>query len=57
MRDGTVTPGATDTYTKSFGLCIIPVFTKASASNAKKIQTVIDIIFKEGLPAVTTVKR
>lgn len=57
LRNGTITPGATDTYTKSFGLCIIPVFTKASASNAKKIQKVIDIIFKEGLPAVTTVKR
>ena len=57
LRNGTITPGATETYTKSFGLCIIPVFTKASASNAKKIQTVIDIIFKEGLPAVSTVKR
>ena len=30
LRNGTITPGAVDTYTKSFGLVIVPVFSRVS---------------------------
>ena len=57
LRNGTITPGATDTYTKSFGLVIVPVFSKAQEGCAKSIQNVVDIVFTKGEAAVSTIRR
>lgn len=57
LRNGTIQPGAVDSYTKSFGLCIVPVFNKTQAKTAKQLQTVVNTIFVEGQPAVSTVRR
>ncbi len=57
MRNGTITPGNTGDYTKSFGLVIVPVFSKAQKSAAKSIQAVVDIIFTKGEAAVSTVRK
>ena len=57
LRSGTITPGALDQYTKSFGLVCVPVFDKVGISTAKKIQNVVDIVFEQGDAAVSVIKR
>jgi hypothetical protein len=57
IRNGTIAAGNLQEYTKSFGLVIVPVFSKATASAAKKIQNVVDIIFEQGDVAVSTIRR
>lgn len=57
IRNGSIVPGQLEQYTKSFGLVIVPVFSKATASAAKKIQNVVDIIFEKGDVAVSTIRR
>jgi len=57
MRNGTVRPGDVDSYTKSFGLVIVPMYSKSQQTAARKIQNVVDIIFRDGQAAVSTIKR
>ena len=57
IRSGTIAPGNLQEYTKSYGLVIVPVFSKATASAAKKVQNVVDIIFEQGDVAVSTIRR
>ena len=57
LRNGSIKPGDLSNYTKSFGLCIVPVFNKTQASAAKSIQRVVEIVFTEGQPAVSTIRR
>jgi hypothetical protein len=57
IRNGTIAPGNLQEYTKSYGLVIVPVFSKATASAAKKVQNVVDIIFEQGDVAVSTIRR
>jgi superfamily II DNA or RNA helicase len=57
IRNGTIAPGNLQEYTKSYGLVIIPVFSKATASAAKKVQSVVNIIFEQGDVAVSTIRR
>ena len=57
LRDGSITPGNLGSYTKSFGLCIIPTYSKATAAGAEKIQKVVDIIFNQGEAAVGVIRR
>jgi superfamily II DNA or RNA helicase len=57
LRDGTITPGNLSQYQKSFGLVIIPTFNSVGISTTKKIQSVVDTVFCNGLPAISTIKR
>ena len=57
LRNGTIKAGDLDSYTKGFGLCIVPVFNRTQASAAKSIQKVVEIVFTEGMPAVSTIRR
>jgi superfamily II DNA or RNA helicase len=57
IRSGAIQAGALDTYTKSYGLVICPTFDKNSASTAKKVQNVVDVIFKQGDVAVSTIRK
>jgi len=57
IRSGTLQAGALESYTKSYGLVVCPVFDKASTSTAKAVQNVVDIIFKQGEVAVSIVRR
>ena len=57
IRNGTIAAGNLQEYTKSYGLVIVPVFSKATASAAKKVQNVVDIIFEQGDVAVSTIRR
>jgi superfamily II DNA/RNA helicase len=57
IRNGTIAPGNLQEYTKSYGLVIVPVFSKATASAAKKVQSVVNVIFEQGDVAVSTIRR
>ena len=48
MREGTITPGAVNTYSKKFGLVVTPVFDKVGISTAKKIEVCLDTVFSKG---------
>ena len=57
IRSGALQAGALDSYTKSYGLVVCPTFDKASTSTAQKVQNVVDIIFKQGDVAISTIRR
>ena len=57
IRSGALVAGALDSYTKSYGLVICPTFDKASTNTARAVQNVVDIIFKQGEVAVSTIRR
>ena len=48
MREGTITPGAVNTYNKKFGLVVTPVFDKVGISTASKINNCLDTVFTHG---------
>ncbi len=57
LRSGDLTPGRLEDYHKSYGLVIIPTFDSVGVSTAKKIQNVVDTVFQQGEPAISTIKR
>jgi len=57
LRDGSIQPGQLNQYTKSFALCVIPVYTSAGISTARKVQAVVDTIFTRGEPCIETTNR
>ena len=48
MREGTITPGAVNTYNKKFGLVVTPIFDKVGISTATKINNCLDTVFTHG---------
>jgi hypothetical protein len=46
--EGAITPGAVNTYSKSFGLVVTPVFDKVGVSTATKISNCLDAVFSRG---------
>jgi superfamily II DNA or RNA helicase len=57
LRSGDLTPGRLEDYHKSYGLVIIPTFNSVGIATAKKIQNVVDTVFQQGEPAISTIKR
>jgi hypothetical protein len=48
IREGKITPGFINAYSKQFGLVITPVFDKVGISTATKISNCLDIVFNKG---------
>jgi superfamily II DNA or RNA helicase len=42
---------------KTFGLVCIPTYDKVGISTARKVQAVVDVVFNQGLPAVSEIRR
>jgi superfamily II DNA or RNA helicase len=57
LQDGKITPGDVQSYHKSFGLLVVPVFSQVGIHTAKKLQAVVDTIFEKGEPAISVTKR
>ena len=57
LASGNIQPGALETYTKSFGLVCIPVYSSVGVATARSVQAVVDTIFEKGEPAISTVRR
>jgi len=57
LASGNIQPGALETYTKSFGLVCIPVYSSVGVATARSVQAVVDTIFEKGEPAISVVRR
>ena len=57
LRTGAITPGKLDNYRKPFGKLCVPVYSNVGISTHKRLQTVVDIIFEKGEPAISEVRR
>ena len=57
IRSGALVAGDLPSYTKSYGLVICPTFDKVSTNTARAVQNVVDIIFRQGDVAISTIKK
>ena len=42
---------------KTFGLVCIPTYDTVGISTAKKVQAVVDVVFNQGQPAISEIRR
>ena len=42
---------------KKFGLVCIPTYDRVGISTAKKVQAVVDVVFNQGMPAISEIRR
>ena len=42
---------------KQFGLVVVPVFDNVGITTSRKVQAVVDTVFEQGEPAISTIKR
>ena len=42
---------------KTFGLCVVPVYDSVGISTSRKVQAVVDTVFNQGQPAISEVRR
>ena len=42
---------------KTFGLVCVPTYDSVGISTARKVQAVVDVVFNQGLPAVSEIRR
>jgi len=42
---------------KQFGLVVVPVYDKVGITTSRKVQAVVDTVFHQGEPAISTIKR
>jgi hypothetical protein len=42
---------------KKFGLVCIPTYDRVGISTAKKVQAVVDVVFNQGQPAISEIRR
>ncbi len=57
IRDGKVTAGDLNNYEKPFGLIHVPVYSNVGISTARRLQNVVDTVFVQGKPIISTIKR
>ena len=57
IATGKIPAGACHLYRKQFGKVIVPVFTNYGSAIAKRLQSVVDCIFVQGFPAISTMTR
>ena len=57
IATGKIPAGACHLYRKQFGKVIVPVFTNYGSAIAKRLQSVVDCIFVQGVPAISTMTR
>ena len=42
---------------KTFGLVCIPTYDRVGISTAKKVQAVVDVVFNQGMPAISEIRK
>jgi superfamily II DNA or RNA helicase len=57
LSEGTLVPGQLENYHKAYGFVHVPVYNNTGIATAKKMQAVVDTIFVQGEPAISTIKR
>ena len=57
LSEGTLIPGQLENYHKAYGFVHVPVYSNTGITTAKKLQAVVDTIFVQGEPAISTIKK
>jgi superfamily II DNA or RNA helicase len=57
LSEGTLVPGQLENYHKAYGFVHVPVYSNTGIATAKKMQEVVNTIFVQGEPAISTIKR
>jgi superfamily II DNA or RNA helicase len=57
LSEGTLIPGKTEDYVKSYGFIHVPVYSNTGIATARRLQSVAETIFVQGEPAISTIKR
>ena len=57
LRAGTIAPGNTMEYTKSYGLVIVPMFNTTQQGVARSVDKVVETVFEKGEAATSTITR
>lgn len=57
IRDGKVAAGDLNNYEKPFGLIHVPVYSNVGISTARRLQNIVDTVFVQGKPIISTIKR
>lgn len=57
LSEGTLVPGQLEDYHKAYGFVHVPVYSNTGIVTAKKMQAVVDTIFVQGEPAISTIQR
>ncbi len=57
LSEGSLIPGKTEDYVKSYGFIHVPVYSNTGITTARRLQSVADTIFVQGEPAISTIKR
>lgn len=57
IQSGKIQPGDLSSYTKSFGMIHVPVYSNVGISTVKRLQSVVDTVFVEGQPAISVITR
>jgi superfamily II DNA or RNA helicase len=57
LSEGTLIPGQFENYHKAYGFVHVPVYSNTGIATAKKLQAVVDTIFVQGEPAISTITK
>jgi len=57
LSEGTLVPGQLKDYHKAYGFVHVPVYSNTGITTAKRMQAVVNTIFVQGEPAISTIKR
>lgn len=57
LSEGTLVPGQLKNYHKAYGFVHVPVYSNTGITTAKKLQAVVNTIFVQGEPAISTIKK
>lgn len=57
IQSGKVDAGDLDNYVKSYGFVHVPVYSNTGIATARRLQSVVDTVFNEGQPCISTIKK
>lgn len=57
LSEGSLTPGQTEQYKKPHGFIHVPVYQNTGIATAQRLESVADVVFNQGQPAVQTITK
>ena len=57
LSEGTLVPGQLENYHKAYGSIHVPVYSNTGNATAKNLRGVVDTIFLQGNPVITTISK
>jgi superfamily II DNA or RNA helicase len=57
IQSGQIIAGDVESYKKSFGLVHLPVYNNVGIATVRRLESIVDTIFKEGQPVISTINK